>query len=302
MLFRHSSANIIELETPAKVNLFLRVLGKRQDGYHDIFSLFQAVSLYDQITFQLVDTPGIRLQVEGTIDLPTGSDNLVCRAYQLMNEHFGLDRGLDILLKKNIPVAAGLGGGSSDAAATLLAINRLYELGLEFSELAKLSLEIGSDLPFFFSSGQAIVSGRGEIVEERIFPTEYQLLLVTPQLAVSTSEAYSRLKMNLTNPGPPPTFSNDRNEGVFFASLRMSGNDFERTQFEFFPVLGRIMDVLIEAGASLVRMSGSGPTMFGIMDSELSQEKFGIFNQKDLESCEDWKSYIVKPITLPKEV
>ncbi|MEW5925461.1 MAG: 4-(cytidine 5'-diphospho)-2-C-methyl-D-erythritol kinase, partial [Candidatus Zixiibacteriota bacterium] len=153
---------MLKLRTPAKINLFLNVLGKRPDGYHDICSWFQAIDLFDNITFTKRDKRGLNLYYEGAYAVPTDDRNLIIKTAGLLFDKFSLEGGLDIGLQKNIPVSAGMAGGSSDSAATIYAMNKIYELNLGNEDMKQLGLELGSDIPFFFSSGQAEVTGRGD--------------------------------------------------------------------------------------------------------------------------------------------
>lgn len=286
----------LRIKAPAKVNLFLQVLGKRPDGYHNINSLFQAVSLYDELTFSITDKPGVMIELTGDTSLPTGDDNLVSRAYTIMRSNFNLLHGLLVNLDKQIPVAAGLGGGSADAAATIIACNLLFDLNLSRTQMARLALEVGSDLPFFFSGGQALVGGRGEVVQPVDFPTNYMLVLVTPGQPVSTAEAYDLLKMDLTKPKVPFTLPPCRDINEFIVALLMTGNDFEDVLGASHPDSGRIRDVLLQAGAALTRLSGSGPTMFGLF---VDAPELGRDATCDWE-C--WRLFTVKPITWRLEV
>jgi len=280
--------------TPAKVNLFLEVLNRREDGYHNINSLFQAVSLFDRIKFIRKTEPGINLTVENCPDLPTDENNLVVKACRLMQKEFGFDSGMEINLQKNIPVAAGLGGGSADGAAAILACNILFDLDLNLKEMALLGLQIGSDIPFFFSGGQALVTGRGEIITETEFPTDYWLVLITPNIAVSTAESYAALKIGLTMAKNPINLKPCRNVIEFVESLKTSVNNFEEAHLLSYPELAGIKDDLLKRNALLVRMSGSGATMFGIF-KEVAEEWTNnrIFKQGD------WQINVVRPITLP---
>lgn len=286
----------LRLRTPAKVNLFLEVLEKRPDGFHNINSAFQAVSLYDIIEFSPLDKPGVTINVLNNNELTIGEDNLIARAYNLMKARYGLSGGLSVVLEKNIPVAAGLAGGSSDAAATILAINILFELGLNFPEMATFSSEIGSDLPFFFSSGQAIVTGRGENVEETTLPADYWLVLVTPDFSISTADSYAALKRDLTYSKNPFSLARCQTVDELLQAFNGTGNDFEEVHFRSFPQLERIRDELFKCGALRARMSGSGPTMFGIFGAAPKLE------QRDLQNRGDWQLYTVKPIALPKQM
>jgi 4-diphosphocytidyl-2-C-methyl-D-erythritol kinase len=283
----------IEISAPAKINLFLKVLGKRNDGFHNIFSWFQAVSLLDQLTFEKSNNIGFRLTIEGSADLPVNDDNLIVRSARLLFEKHKMAGGLKMNLKKSIPVAAGLAGGSSDSAATIYAINKLFELGLSNDEMSQIGLQIGSDIPFFFSSGQAEVTGRGEKIKNIVLPLDYHIILICPSLAVSTAGSYRQLKINLTIPAPNIKFSNCNSFKELLVEIGDIGNDFERLHLETYPVLGRIRDVLNRAGALLTRMSGSGPTVFGLFDNMPEREDLLQITRGD------WQVMIVRPITLP---
>jgi len=293
MFVKRLSDSELLIGAPAKINLYLRVLGKRPDGYHDIDSLFQAVSLFDRLRFRKRPAPGVSVILKNESSLPTGPSNLICRAYEAMRRQFDLSQGLEIELEKNIPIAAGLGGGSSDGAATILACNLLFGLRLPSSEMATISLGIGSDLPFFFSRGQAQVTGRGEIVREVICPTDYWVQLVTPKVEVSTAESYARLRIPLTKSRPPFSLRRWKTPKGLVGFLRKTENDFEEVQLESFPEIGRIKAELVHNGAILARLSGSGPTVFGIYEEAPETE-----GGRSL-GCEDWKESIVRPVTLP---
>jgi 4-diphosphocytidyl-2-C-methyl-D-erythritol kinase len=190
---RHQDA--VMAWAPAKVNLYLEVLARRPDGYHEIASLMVAVSLFD--TLELKDDP--TNQINLSCDKPgltTGPDNLVVRAAELLRRSTGCDRGATIRLRKRIPVAAGLGGGSSDAAATLVGLNSLWKLGLEERELAELAAEIGSDVAFFFSTPLAWCTGRGEKVQRVDLKRVLWFVLACPTFGISTAEVYKAVQVH----------------------------------------------------------------------------------------------------------
>jgi len=285
------SAKKILVEAPAKINLFLEVLNRREDGFHNINSLFQTISLSDKLEFAIQDEPEISITISNNNDLTTGTDNLIARTYYYMKEKYKIKWGLRVILEKNIPVAAGLGGGSSDAASTIKACNALFGLNLTYGELLETALQIGSDLPFFFSEGQVMVSGRGEILQKTQFPVDYYLVLVNPGIPISTPESYAALKRGLTiyknpfNLAPCWTFEE------FVKALQQTGNDFEKVHLKSCPELERIKDGLLRSGAKLARMSGSGPTIFGIFKDKPD------VNLITLER-DDWFKCVVKPIVL----
>jgi 4-diphosphocytidyl-2-C-methyl-D-erythritol kinase len=296
MLVKKITKSELILKTPAKINLFLEVLNKRPDGFHNIYSLFQAVSLYDILRIKLTKKPGISLICMNNKNLSVGSDNLIVKAYNLLNQKYEFQYGLEIALEKNIPIAGGLGGGSSDSAATILACNLLYNIGLSYPEMSTLSEEIGSDLPFFFSSGQALVSGRGEVINESKFITDFELILVSPNLSIETAESYASLKRGLTKQKNPFNLRRCRTLNDYVDQLRSAGNDFEKVQFLNYPELGEIKDELNQNGALLAQMSGSGPTMFGV---------FIDFNKVNLDKFSkgrDWRIYTVSPISLTRHL
>jgi 4-diphosphocytidyl-2-C-methyl-D-erythritol kinase len=278
---------------PAKINLFLHVLNRREDGYHNIDSLFQAVSLFDRLRLHRTERPGIRLSVTNAPDLSMGDDNLICRAWRLMQERFDLPGGLAVELEKNIPLASGLAGGSTDAAATMAACRRLFDIGLSQSEMAELGAEVGSDVPFFFSSGQARVSGRGERIAECALPTDYWVVLVCPKLRLSTAEAYASLKRSLTSLGSAVTLSLCETVHALSSDLAETSNEFEKVHVLSYPELAEIRHGLLESGASLARMSGSGPTMYGLFAWMPEAESLGELVRGD------WQVFTVRPITLP---
>jgi len=295
MVVKEITSTRVVIDAPAKINLFLQVLGKRPDGFHNIRSLIQAVSLFDTIVLEQSDRPGLALTVSGDIDLSPGPDNLICRAFDLMKKRFRLRSGLNIRLTKRIPVAAGLGGGSSDCAATIAAVNLTFGLGLSDAEMAILSLELGSDMPFFFSGGQAMVSGRGETIEAADYPTDYAVVLVCPDLALSTAQSYALLNMALTDRKDQFSLPRCQTAEGFLEGLKLCGNDFESVHFKSYPVLDRIKRRLVESGAKIVRMSGSGPTMFGLFEKN---EKLGYVEDAGREG---WRVFIVEPVTLSKQ-
>jgi 4-diphosphocytidyl-2-C-methyl-D-erythritol kinase len=254
----------VTIETPAKINLFLKILGKRPDGYHDIYSLVQAVDLYDTLEISEIKK-GTEL-IGATANVPLDSSNIICKAVELLRRQTGFTQGIQINLTKRIPVGAGLGGGSSDAAATLKGVTRLLDLNLSRQQLQQLGANLGSDVPFFFSTGSAIISERGEMVEEVKIASDYVVLLVVPDFAISTAEAYSKVKIALTNSSPKPTFNREKISAELLPLLDQIGNDFEGLVTDGHPAVVSCMQFLREAGARVVALSGSGSAFFGLFD------------------------------------
>lgn len=283
---------------PAKINLFLQVLGRRKDGYHDLFSWFQALDMADAITIERRDDTKITIETNHP-DVPTDESNLVYQAAAEMQRLSGREAGFHIDLEKKIPVGAGLGGGSSDAAAVIKAIDRLYETDLARSDLAAAGLRIGSDVPFFFSRGQAEVTGRGEIVRNIDLPTDYTVALVTPPFQIRAAETYRRLSLDLTTPLSDINLLRCSKAAKLFDVISHVANDLERALLHAYPVLEDIRRLLAGTGAGVVRVSGSGPTVFGLYNNReaLLEEEFA-----QSFMGEDWGFSIANPIVLPHKV
>lgn len=286
--------NSIFISTPAKINLFLKVTGKRPDGYHDIYSWFQALDLCDHLEIEKTDQAAIEIITDSTI-IPTGPENLVYQAALAVKKEADYSGGFRVRLWKNIPVGAGLGGGSSDAAAFIKGANRLLELGWSREKMAGTGLELGSDVPFFFSRGQAEVSGRGEIVKTIELPVDYQVVLVTPPFEIRAAEAYRKLRLDLTAPFSSITFKRCRQARELFYFVSGLGNDLEQALRDFYPILNVIGEKLEKSGADIVRLSGSGPTMFALFkDTTLNEETL-----RHTIRGERWGVNVACPVVLP---
>lgn len=254
----------ISLGAPAKINWFLSIAGKRDDGYHDIVSPMQGISLYDDISFEEAG------EIELVSDLSLAVDeNLVFRAASALKKYSSCERGARITLRKEIPVAAGLGGGSSDAAATLIGLNRLWGLGLNMEELMRLGAGIGSDVPFFLGGPFSLIEGRGERVSALKTESPVFMLVVKPDIAVSTAWAYGLHKTELTKKSVDIKLFCQALDRKDFDSLRqMVFNDLEKVVISKYKVIADIKDKLIDSGAVISAMSGSGPSVFGVFSSE----------------------------------
>lgn len=257
----------ITLPSPAKINLYLAVLGRRPDGYHDIETLFQTVSVSDSITVRI---DGSRGGIEVDSDdpsLPAGEENLAGRAARALlaeNNLSGSGLGIRIYVRKRIPVGAGLGGGSGDAATTLVALNRLLDLGLSPERLEAIGADVGSDVPFLVRGGAAIGRGRGEILTRVPCLEPVELLLAKPEVSVSTRWAYENLGSALTARGALPIVV-PRYENLKVGDLVASlWNAFEDAVTRRHPEVRTIRDAMISGGAAGVVMSGTGPTVVGI--------------------------------------
>lgn len=239
----------------AKLNLFLEVPRKRDDGFHDIESLFQEIALSDELTFRRKDAPGITFSCSSA-EL-ANDDNLAVRAAEIFIRTCEIETGVDIALQKNIPAGAGLGGGSSDAAMTIVALNALFGQNAAPEILAEMAAAIGSDVPFFIRGGTSVVRGRGEIVTRVDFNLNCRIVLVLPKIHVATRDAYAELRLPNT---PRRLLLNDD-----FALF----NRFEETVFERHPRLREIKNALAALTApERVAMSGSGSCIFALIEED----------------------------------
>ena len=255
-----STSPQIALRSYAKINLGLHILGKRSDDFHEVRSVLQTVALHDRLILTRKRSPGIQFTSnEPGID---PADNLVLRAIEVLKRQTGVSGGLTAKLEKSIPLGSGLGGGSSNAAATLLGLARLFRLDLRGSDLLHWAGQLGSDVPFFLVGGTALGIGRGS----EVYPLEElpkrHVLLAVPSHGVSTAEAYGRLSLQLTNTHPEsmiPRFCSG-----FWASLerqKLQENDFEPAFFERFPQLQKVKASWLAAGAVTAGLTGSGSAL-----------------------------------------
>ena len=271
-------SRIINMKARAKVNLGLDVLGKRPDGYHDIRTVMQTIDLYDELEMELTDVPGIEL-VSDSPQAPADESNLVWRAARLFLETNAPEKGVRIRLAKKIPVAAGLAGGSTDAAATLLGLDALTCKNLELQTLLQMGARIGADVPYCILGGTALAEGIGEILTPLEPLKGCLFLLVKPPVSVSTREAYEGLHAQAGLSGnslSESAFRRPDTEGVIRGISEGSlpllaasmANVFEPGICARHPVISRLLEELEDNGALAARMSGSGPTVFGLFDRE----------------------------------
>ena len=264
----------LTLPAHAKINLSLRVLSKREDGYHELDTVFQTVSLHDIIRISALENSEIAFSCDDG-SLPADSHNLVVRAATALRDQVNPKKGARIRLEKRIPTHAGLGGGSSDAAATLVGLARLWELRTSRRELSELATRLGADVPFFLDGGTARGTGIGDRLEPLEDALETFLLIVKPQANISTADAYKALdQRTLTSSNSKTILSRSNAEGFFdnqyVASLQ---NDFGPVAFALAPEIGRAKVALERAGARAVLLAGSGSAVFGIFDSENAQRR-----------------------------
>ena len=252
------------VKAPAKINLSLDVLGKRQDGYHEVKMIMTTIDLADRL--ELMELAEDRIEIlSHNRYVPDDQRNLAYQAAKLLKEKFNVKKGVSITIEKTIPVAAGLAGGSSDAAATLRGLNKLWSLGLTIDELAELGAEIGSDVSFCVYGGTAIATGRGEKIEHIKTPPSCWVILAKPHIGVSTADVYGNLKLNRVTHPNVDKMVDVINAGDYKGICDTVGNVLEDVTFAMHPEVARIKAQMKRFGADAVLMSGSGPTVFGLV-------------------------------------
>lgn len=256
-------------KAPAKINLLLDVLRKRDDGFHEVEMIMTMVDLADRLEMEELHRDQIVLTSQVGF-IPLDEKNLAFQAAKLIKERYGVKRGVYIHLDKQIPVAAGLAGGSSDAAATLRGLNRLWKLELSTDELEDMGAELGSDVPFCVRGGTAIARGRGEKLENIATPPQCWVILAKPPINVSTADVYGKLRANEIQEHPSiPTMLSALSRESFTDMCAALGNVLEEVTLNRYPEVKQIKDCMIRAGADGVLMSGSGPTVFGLVSKEI---------------------------------
>ena len=249
---------------PAKVNIRLKITGNRPDGYHELVSIMVPVDLFDELELKVPFDGTIKIFSKG-FDVPTDEGNLVYQAAEIFMSVTGINDGVSINLRKNIPVAAGLGGGSSDAAAVLIALNNIYSNPLSDPELHNLALKLGADVPFFINCRPALATGIGEILEPLPNWPDLWYIIITPHIRVSTAWVYDNLKLELTT-GEYDYIKGILNNDTYDISLILE-NDLENVTSASFPIIKTLKKLFKDAGAEGAIMSGSGPSVFGIFTS-----------------------------------
>ena len=262
---------MLKLPSFAKINWTLRIFGRRPDGYHEVATLLQSISLCDELTFELRDDQEIALTCDDPA-IPIDKSNLVVQAARALQNN---DRGINISLAKRIPVEGGLGGGSSNAAVTLLALNQLWDLELQDTDLSRIAATLGADVPFFLMGGSAEGRGTGTELSPVTDVEQKQLIVITPSATVSTAVAYAALNRgSLTTPDSASILSSSFAGPVCGDSGQWSlHNDFEVAIFEIEPEIRRAKVALLEAGARGALLAGSGSSVFGIFDDEAARDR-----------------------------
>ena len=262
----------MRLRAFAKINLGLDILRKREDGYHEVRMIMQTIQMYDVLEMKKVKKPGISLSVNYPY-IPSDERNLVYKAAKLLMDEFQVKEGVDIRLEKFIPVAAGIAGGSSDAAAAMVGINHLFKLGLSEKDLMDRAVNIGADVPYCIMRGTALAEGIGEKLTRIAQVPDCYVLIGKPGIGVSTKTAYESLQLDKIQSHPDiDGMIRDIENGNLLAMTDKMGNVFESGIIGKYPVIGEIKDLMEANGALKAMMSGSGPTVFGIFDDREKME------------------------------
>lgn len=263
-----------EIKAYAKINLGLDVLGRRSDGYHEVKMVMQTVDICDVLTFEKART-GITISTDSE-ELPTDGNNLIYKAVKLLFDKYGVEEGISIHLQKKIPIAAGMAGGSSDAAAALKGVNEIFQLGCSLDELRELGVKIGADVPYCVMGKTALAEGIGEKLTALPSMPDCLLLVAKPDINVSTKYVYEHLDAGETYEHPDiDGMVRAIREGSMEGILKRMGNVLESVTIPAHPIIGTLKERMMELGAEGSLMSGSGPTVFGIFrDEEKAQRAF----------------------------
>ena len=258
----------IKLKALAKINLGLDVVRRREDGYHEVRMVMQTIHLYDQLLIQKSDTPGIQIHSNLSF-LPVNENNLVYKAGKLLMDEFDIHTGVSVELNKRIPVAAGMAGGSTDAAAMLYGMNQLFGLKLKRKDLMERGVQIGADVPYCIMRGTALAEGIGEKLSSLPPMVKCPVLIAKPAVSVSTKFVYQNLKLNEQTPHPDidALITDIRNSDLDNICADM-GNVLETVTIPNYPVIAQIKEQMLKSGAKASMMSGSGPTVFGLFGDE----------------------------------
>ncbi len=264
------------LKAPAKINWFLKITGKREDGYHSLITLMQCISLYDILRFELSE----KIEIISDLNIPF-EENHIYKAAMLLKETYSIRNGVRIFLEKNIPMSAGLGGGSSNAAYTLIGLNKLWSIGVRNKELMDLSFKLGSDVPFFLAGKVALVAGYGEEVTPIRIRKPLVLLVVKPSISISTAWAYSAFDKNMKLTKKDIDIKlliQALNDNDFAKLATLANNELEPAVISSYPVIKELKEKLIKLGALFSSMTGSGSAVYGVFHNiemaEKASEKF----------------------------
>ena len=256
--------NIICLKAYAKINIGLNIISQRRDGYHNIETIFQQIDLFDQLKLSGRDDPAIIVRTDHS-QLPTNEDNICHQAVKLIQKATGFKEGVVIEIKKRIPIGAGLGGGSSDAAAVLRGLNQLWQLQLTKKDLLNIALKLGADVPFFLNGGTALAFGIGEKLKPITAPFNFYCVLIYPNIEISSTWAYKNFNFSLTKTKKSIKLAHIFSQRIDISDLKnLISNDLEEVVFQRYQELRDIKQLLYLRGAFFASMSGSGSTIYGL--------------------------------------
>lgn len=267
------SNNDISLKALAKINLGLDVVRRREDGYHEVRMIMQTIQLYDRLDIKRTQEPGIQIQTNLSF-LPVNENNLIYKAAKLLMDEFSITDGVSVKLDKRIPVAAGMAGGSTDAAAMLIGVNRLFSLGLTKRQLMERGVQIGADVPYCIMRGTALAEGIGEALSPLPPMVKCPVLIAKPSISLSTKFVYQNLKLDDTtiHPDIDRLIDDIKAKNLHDIAAHM-GNVLETVTIPNYPVIDEIKKHMLSNGALGAMMSGSGPTVFGLFDNEDTAKK-----------------------------
>jgi 4-diphosphocytidyl-2-C-methyl-D-erythritol kinase len=287
----------LRLRAYGKINLGLDVVRKREDGYHELRMIMQTVGLYDELKMRVIPEDEIRLSVNLSF-LPTNKNNLIYKAIELIKEEFSITKGVEVRLEKRIPVAAGMAGGSSNAAAALVGMNRLFQLGLSKKQLMEYGVRLGADVPYCIMRGTALSEGIGEILTPLPPMPKCYILLAKPGISVSTKYVYQNLNVNqLTDHPDIDGIASALKVGDLKGICDRLSNVLETVTIKDHPMIEEIKQFMVEQGAMNALMSGSGPTIFGIFENR-NQAKKALENMRQFTFIK--QAYVVEPFNTGK--
>lgn len=263
----------LSLKALAKINIGLDVLGKREDGYHEVRMIMQTIHLFDRLQMKKTKEPGIRIS-SNLYYLPVNENNLIYKAANLLMEEFSIKEGIEVSLEKHIPVAAGMAGGSTDAAATLYGLNQMFDLGLNMQMLKERGVRIGADVPYCLMRGTALAEGIGEKLTSLPPMPKCPVLVAKPGVSVSTKFVYENLRLDEKTPHPDiDRLIADIEKKDLKQTAEDMGNILETVTVEHYPEIAELKKIMGKAGALNALMSGSGPTVFGLFEDEKTAKK-----------------------------
>ena len=263
----------LNLKALAKINIGLDVLRRREDGYHEVKMIMQTIHLFDRLHIQKTKEPGIAIS-SNLYYLPVNENNLIYKSAKLLMDEFGIQEGVKVNLEKHIPVAAGMAGGSTDAAATLYGLNKMFDLELSMEQLKERGVQIGADVPYCLMRGTALAEGIGEKLTALPPMPKCPVLVAKPGVSVSTKFVYENLRLNedITHPDIDRLIEDIRSRNLKQTAWDM-GNILEPVTVEHYPEIAKLKRIMVESGALNALMSGSGPTVFGLFEDEKTAKR-----------------------------